>query len=542
MALQIVKTTYGFIEGEEYTGDYAGIHVFRGIPYAAPPIGERRFAPPVDPEPWEGIRKCTEFGSAAVQIPLGDAHYKEYYQDGFPEMSEDCLYLNICSGAKNAGEKRPVYIWYHGGGLTNCYSYEPQFDPRELAKKGIVVVTVGHRLGLFGYLVLPQLDAEQNGRSGNYGFMDQVKSLDWIVDNIEAFGGDPENITVGGQSGGSLKAAMIAISPAGKGRIKRVISQSGLKWMIPFKTREQAYEVGKSYLRHIGVPEDISPEKLRSMTTEEIFSKTATRAVTPGDLVYDEDLIPGASVRECMERFTGKIDWLNSCNWGESDIFADSVSEFHVEPVRGYVKEIKTAKDFYRHFKNLLGSLYEEYDFEHLVPVTDETAWKMAHRLAIYGLAGSEGMNVSRNLMLNRIFGLYMDQHAPGSRVYNCLWSYLIPLEGEDVGTRRDCDVSLAWHSTELRFVFQSLKKGVPADRPWRPCDFEMAETMCSYWANFIKSGDPNGSALPYWPASNETCGYIDIDQKITQHEGMEGKLDQLIRAFVKDEYKIKTI
>lgn len=539
MALGIVKTTHGLIEGEEYTGDYVGISIFRGIPYAAPPIGELRFAPPADLKPWDGVKKCTKFGPAAVQVPLSDSHDKEYYQGKFPKMSEDCLYLNICSGAQCPGEKRPVYIWYHGGGLTNCYSYEPQFDPREMAKKGIVVVTVGHRLGLFGYLVLPQLDAEQNGRSGNYGFMDQVKSLDWIVDNIEAFGGDPENITVGGQSGGSLKAAMIAISPAGKGRVKRVISQSGLKWMIPFKTRKQAHEVGKSYLRHIGVPEDISLEKLRSMTTEEIFSNTAARAVTPGDLVYDENLIPGTSVRECIEKYTGTIDWLNSCNWGESDIFADSVSDFPENPVRGYVKEIKTTEDFYKHFKNLLGSLYGKYDFEQLVPVTDENAWKMAHRLAIYGLAGSEGMNVSRNLMLNRMFGLYMAQHAPDSRVYNCLWSYMIPLEGEDVGTRRDCNVSLAWHSTELRFVFHSLKKGIPADRPWRACDFEMAETMCSYWTNFIKTGNPNGEGLPYWPEAKKNYGYIDISQEIKSYEGLEGKLDQLIADFVRNEYKI---
>lgn len=540
MALGVVKTTFGLMEGEEYTGDYAGITVFRGIPYAAPPVGKLRFAPPVDPTPWDGVKKCTKFGAAAVQTPLGDRHNKEYYYEGFPEMSEDCLYLNICSGASEAGEKRPVYIWYHGGGLTNCYAYEPQFDPRELAKKGIVVVTVGHRLGLFGYLVLPQLDAEQNGRSGNYGFMDQVKSLDWVVDNIAAFGGDPENITVGGQSGGSLKAAMIAVSPAGKGRVKRVISQSGLKWMIPFKTREQAYEVGKSYLKHIGLPEDVSVEKLRELSTEEIYSMTATRAITPGDLVYDEELVPGDSVRECFEKFTGKVDWLNSCNWGESDIFGNSASGLNKEPVKGYVKEIKTADDFYKHFKNLLGPLYEKYDFEALVPVTDEIAWKTAHRLAIYGLAGSEGMNVSRNLMLNRMFGIYMDSHAPGSRVFNGLWSYMIPLEGEDLGSQRDCKVALAWHSTELWFVFNSLRKGIPADRPWRDCDFKMGEIMSSYWANFMKNGDPNGEGLPKWPAANGNYGYVDLDLEITAHEGIDDKLDQLIHEFVQHEYDLE--
>lgn len=542
MALGIVKTACGLMEGEEYTGEYAGITVFRGIPYAAPPVGQRRFAPPGDPESWEGVRKCVTFAPAAIQTPLGGRHQKEYYFDGFPEMSEDCLYLNVCSGAAEAGEKRPVYIWYHGGGLTNCYSYEPQFDPRELAKKGIVVVTAGQRLNLFGYLVLPQLDREQNGKSGNYGFMDQVKALDWITENIEAFGGDPENITVGGQSGGAVKAAMIAVSPAGKGRVKRVISQSGLKWMIPFKTREEARAIGKSYLRYVGLPEDISPEELRKIPADRLFSMTASRAVMPGDMIPDGDLIPEAGVRECFEKYLGQVDFLSTCNLGESDLSGESASGLNEKPVRGFIKEIRTAEDFYAHFKNLLGPLYQKYDFEKLVPVTDQDAWVTAQRLGVLGLAGSEGMNVSRNLMLNRMFGLYMDSHAPGSQVYDGLWSYMIPLEGEDVGTDRDCAVSLAWHSTELWFTFNSLKKGTPPGRPWREQDFKMGDIMSSYWANFIRTGNPNGEGLPEWPAANGNYGYLELDEKLIGHEGLEGQLDLLIHEFVKAEYRLEGI
>lgn len=537
MALGIVKTGSGLAEGEEYTGKYAGITVFRGIPYAAPPVGELRFAPPKDPKPWEGVRTCTSFAPAALQTPLGGRHQKEYYFGGFPEMSEDCLYLNVCSGAVEAGEKRPVYIWYHGGGLTNCYSYEPQFNPRELAKKGIVVVTVGQRLNLFGYLVLPQLDEEQGGKSGNYGFMDQVKALDWVTENIAAFGGDPENITVGGQSGGAVKAAMIAVSPAGKGRVKRVISQSGLKWMIPFKTRKEAQEIGKSYLNFVGLPEDISPEELRKIPADRLFSMKASRAVMPGDMIPDGDLIPEASVRECFEKYLGQVDFLSTCNLGEADVFAQSASGLNEKPVRGYVKEIKTAADFHAHFKNLLGPLYEKYDFKNLAAVTDETAWVTAQRLAVLGLSGSEGMNVSRNLMLNRTFGLYMDRHAPGARVYDGLWSYMIPLEGEDVGTDRDCAVSLAWHSTELWFTFNSLKEGTPLGRPWREQDYRMGEILSSYWANFIRTGNPNGEGLPKWPAANGNYGYLELDDKMEGHEGLEGSLDRLLHEFVQKEY-----
>lgn len=522
MALGIVKTTCGLIKGEEYGGDYSGITVFRGIPYAAPPVGNLRFAPPEDPACWEGIRECTQFAPAAVQTPLSDQHAKEYYYDGFPEMSEDCLYLNVCSGAQAAGEKRPVYLWFHGGGLTNCYSYEKQFNPQVLAKKGIVVVTVGQRLNLFGYLVLPQLDKEQNGKSGNYGFMDQLKALEWVVSNISAFGGDPDCITAGGQSGGCLKAAMLAASPAGKGRIRRVISHSGLKWMIPFKSREEAAEIGKKYLAHIGLPKDISPEELRSLPTEQLYSMTAGRAIMPGDMVPDGDLIPYETVAECFEHFLGQVDFLNSCNLGEVQM-----------------EEIRSADAFYRHFKELLGTLYDAYDFEQLVQVEDEEAWLMSQKLAVLGLAKREGMNVSRNLMLNQMFGRYMDAHAPGSHVYNGLWTHRIPLTGEDLGSERDCDVALAWHSTELWFTFASLREGVPPDRPWREVDVRMARLLSSYWANFIRSGNPNGVGLPFWPESTKDYGYLELGEEMNAHQGIHSRLDELIHAFVQKEYRL---
>lgn len=138
MAIGIVETKYGKIEGEEYAGEYQGITVFRGIPYAAPPVGELRFRPPQKPMNWAGVRKCTSFGPAPIQTMLTDRHEREFYFQGTPEMSEDCLYLNVCTGARCSKEKRPVYIWYHGGGLANCYSYEVQFNPQVLAKKELL--------------------------------------------------------------------------------------------------------------------------------------------------------------------------------------------------------------------------------------------------------------------------------------------------------------------------------------------------------------------------------------------------------------------
>ena len=179
----MISTKYGLLEG--VPGE--GCTVYKGIPYARAPIGERRWRKPQPPEAWEGVFHADHYGCKSIQFgnPRDTFYKKEFYSNPAFDVpvSEDCLYLNICSGAENAGEKRPVYVWYHGGGLTNCYAYEPQFNPQVLAKKGIVVVTVAQRLNVFGYLVLPQFDAEQDGHGGNYGFMDQVKALDWITEN-----------------------------------------------------------------------------------------------------------------------------------------------------------------------------------------------------------------------------------------------------------------------------------------------------------------------------------------------------------------------
>ncbi|RHS64347.1 hypothetical protein DW954_12150 [Clostridium sp. AM45-5] len=167
MAIGIVETKYGKVSGVELEGKYAGITEFRGIPYAAPPVGDRRWKAPEEPESWEGVRKCDTYAKMAYQkleykgIRTTNVSMVETYYEGMPEMSEDCLYLNLCTGAQKAGEKQPVLIWYHGGGLTAGYNHEINNDPSELAKRGIIVVNVAQRLGPFGYLSIPQLSKEQ---------------------------------------------------------------------------------------------------------------------------------------------------------------------------------------------------------------------------------------------------------------------------------------------------------------------------------------------------------------------------------------------
>lgn len=224
----VVETAYGKVQGINSTDEnYQEVVEFRGIPYAAPPVDDLRWKPPVDPEKWDDVLVCDTYKDIPMQV-LGGAEVEPYktdiYYDGVPKMSEDCLYLNVMTteDSLSSTEKKPVYVWFHGGGLNSCYTFEPEGNGEAFAKNGIVVVTVEQRLGVFGYLSLPQLSEEQ-GQSGNYGLMDQIKAMEWIKENIANFGGDPENITVGGQSGGTTKAMAMTASPKMDVKVDKLI-------------------------------------------------------------------------------------------------------------------------------------------------------------------------------------------------------------------------------------------------------------------------------------------------------------------------------
>lgn len=545
MGIGIVETKFGKMSGVECDGKFSNLTIFKGVPYAKPPVGDLRWKAPQDPEPWDGVRVCDKFGDAAIQIFDKRRLYYEFYEHvGLPNMSEDCLYLNICTAAQSPDERRPVLMWFHGGGFTDSYAYEPQFDPRVLASKGVVVVTVGIRLGVFGYMALPQLSEEQGGHSGNYSVMDQVKALDWIYENIAAFGGDPEMITAGGQSGGATKAEVLATIPASRGRIKRLIAQSGLRWYYKFKTQEEMEKISRNYLKLANVDPDLPLEQLRAMDTLELFDRNIDRFKMPGAISQDMITVPYTDMREAFEAGIDGIDFLNGCNLGEPDMFAESFAGFNKVSIKEFSKEkeVRTAKDFYAHFKNLLGELYDEYDFESLVQVTDETAWDEFRRLATLGLVGREGPNISRNLMLNRLFGRYVKKRSPESKVYTYMWSHLLPIVEAKKGSELDTAVELAWHTSEFWFTFGSLREGMPPHRPWRDIDYKLADIVTDYWANFIISGDPNtpnGAENPYWPVTSDEFGYMEIGTNPQGHNGLETKLDELCRKFVNAEYQL---
>ncbi len=520
---KIISTRYGKLSGVEEKG----VTLFKGIPYAAPPVGELRWKPPVDPQPWEGVRACDTYAPRAMQPVIEGISFEPYASDfyymGEPKTSEDCLYLNIATCAENADEKRPVYMWFHGGGLSTGYSYEIEFDPTVLAKKGIIVVTVGQRLNVFGYLALPQLSKEQGGISGNYGLMDEVKALNWVYENIAAFGGDPEDITIGGQSGGTWKTGALATCPAVHGKVRRVINQSSLCWTQKYAPLSAAEQEGTQFIEKLGFAKDASLEELRAADASMFcFDPFATGISIPGSMCCDGVWVPEEDMTISMDKYAGECDYLAGGNFGESAM------------QRGFMlggKPIDTVEGFYAAAKELLGEeLYNKYDFEKLFPIGDAEANRMSRRLAAEGMTGFAGE------MKNRCFGAYRAKKFPNSKTYSYIFSHVTPARPEDIGTSRDPEALLAWHSSELWYTFASLGENVPPCRPWTETDFRLADQMSSYWANFIRTGDPNGEGLPHWPASDENYGWMDLADEPIPHEGIEGKKDELLKEFTEQD------
>ncbi|MCD7807190.1 MAG: carboxylesterase family protein [Lachnospiraceae bacterium] len=537
MAIRFAETTLGTVEGCALTDNMT---VFKGVPYAAPPVGDLRWRPPAEAVHWKGIRKCDTFAKAAYQrfINFGPV-VEDFDYVGYPEISEDCLYLNIWTGAASAQERRPVYVWFHGGGLTNGFPNEVEYNPEALVNRGIIVVQVAQRLNLLGYFAIPQM--RQEGGARNFGLLDQLKAIDWIYENISSFGGNPDNITAGGQSGGTTKCLSMISSKMSKGRVKRVICESAFRPTLKLLDLNLAEQIGTDYLKFVGLNPEMSMEELRKVPVENLYVPGALQYAQPGDLIRDDVTLDQDNLGLCQEIYGTAVDVLGGVNWGEADIFAETdVSPYtynHYRPIprkpAGAIDNHMSTEEFYAHFRKLLGDLYDEYEFEKLIKVNDSTAWKTGKWLASLGLTGA---GAYRNTVIcHRRFGQRIHEINQTQQTYVYYWTHLLPQYPEAVGTNNDIDKQLAWHCSEMWFTFASLRPGTPPKRPWRKLDYQMAETAVSYWANFIMTGNPNGKGLPYWPPVNENMGYMVLgNEKIAENAETGTELDALIREYVR--------
>lgn len=465
-----VKTASGIVEGAP--GSDAKVHVFKGIPYAAPPVGPLRWKPPQRVAPWKGVRKTTEFGAHCMQTRVyGDMGFRD---NG---ASEDCLYLNVWTPTISAKAHLPVMVWIYGGGFVAGSSSEPRQDGEVLAHKGVVVVSFNYRLGLFGFFAHPELTKESRHRaSGNYGLLDQVAALQWVRKNIAAFGGDSRNITIFGESAGSFSVSALMASPLSEGLFHRAIGESGAFFgtSLHLRSLAEAEKIGSDFAESLGASSLAAMRAKSAADLLEAVSK-GNPFRFPQDIdgyFFPED--PRAIFQSGKQAHVALLAGWNRDEGSYHAIFG---------------KEQPTAENFvelaHKYFNDMAGEFLKLYPAS-----TDEEAKRSAQ-----DLAGDQFIAYSTWKWLDL-------QLATGnSPVYRYEFDDAPPRAADD----KNSDPPAAYHSAEIEFVFQALAS---KPLPWRPEDEKLSDLMSTYWANFAKTGDPNGPGLPHWPAYSAKDGY----------------------------------
>jgi para-nitrobenzyl esterase len=461
--LDVVVTDAGKVSGP--TNQAGDVHIYKGIPFAAPPVGDLRWKEPQPVKPWEGIKKCTEFAASPMQgkpDPFGV--YTREFLIPYEPISEDCLYLNVWTGAKTATEKRPVLVYIYGGGFASGGAGVPIYDGEAMAKKGIIFVVINYRVGIFGFFAHPELTKESpHNASGNYGLMDQLAALKWVKQNIAAFGGDADKITIAGQSAGSMSVNCLVASPLGKELFSGAIAESGASFFGAwgFGGLKEAEENGVKTATALGAN---SIAELRKKPASELVGKGQSRPVIDGYV------LPEAIADIFNEHKQNDVPVLTG--WNEDDAF---------------IGALKTAEDYKKTIGSQYGSKADE--FLKLYPAGSDLE------------AATSQIRISRD----QTFGIQnytwanVQSEKGKSKIYVYRFTRRLPATTDFVKYG-------AFHTGEVAYAYNNLKF---LNRPWEPVDRQLANTMSTYWGNFVKTGNPNGKGLPTWPA------YTTSDNKI---------------------------
>ncbi|MGO9318891.1 MAG: carboxylesterase/lipase family protein [Terracidiphilus sp.] len=482
-----VKTAQGKVRGK--TINDRKVHAFLGLPYAAPPVGDLRWKAPLPPARWKGERDASKFSARCAQNHVFD---DMIFQDG--GASEDCLFLNVYAPA-DAGKKSklPVMFWIHGGGYSGGASSEPRHNGDFLPLKGVVLVTINYRLGVFGFLATSDLAKEANGATGNYGLLDMVAALQWVKANIKNFGGDPDNVTIFGESAGSLAVSALMASPAARGLFQKAIGESGAAFSVPLPTDtlESREKSDGEWVASLGVK---SLEELRALPAGKILDAAKSKGATGFWPVVDGMFFTETVADTYAAGKQAHVPLLAGWNRDEGSFYA-------MRPV--------TAEQF----KSMIGGLYKERaeEFLKLYPAdTDEQALRSA---IDYGSDNFVAFNTWKWIEAHRKTGAPTDRSSSvgwktgDSPVYRYHLELAAPPSKYHPG-------SFAFHSDDIEYVFGTLDTRPGA--VWRPEDRKLSEQMMSYWTNFAKTGDPNGPGLPPWPKYDSAGSLIHLDSTIT--------------------------
>jgi para-nitrobenzyl esterase len=481
-----VRTESGIVEGAGIGRGASRVRAFLGIPYAAPPLGDLRWRPPQPAAPWTGARRATKFGARCMQKPVfGDMAFRDLGHN------EDCLFLNVWTPA-SVNKKLPVMVWIYGGGFVTGSTSEARQDGSVLAAEGIVVVSMNYRVGIFGFLVLPELAAE-SGRNaaGNYGLLDQLAALHWVRANIAAFGGDPDNVTIFGESAGSFSVSALMASSEAHGLFQKAIGESGAAFFssaIAFDSLP-AREQRDATLIRASLGEQTLAE-LRAMPAQKLLNAF----FKPGsalNFVFVPD-IDGYFLRESLPAIfaagqQNDVPLLAGWNHDEGSFTLAAA------PKRTTVDSMKATaqKEFGAHAADFLRLYSADTDAEAERSLEDFLgdrfiAWSAWRWMEAQASTGKQP-----------IYRYRFDLAPPGDP------------NGPPLG---------AYHSSEIEYVFGQLDS--KAEVGWRPQDRKLSKQMREYWANFARSGDPNGPDLPKWPVYSSGTGWqvMYLDERPEAH------------------------
>ncbi len=494
------KIENGVIEGLYDTK--SGLQLYLGVPFAKPPIGSLRWKAPQPFDNWSDVKSTKAFGPRAVQtIVWGDMNSRS---NG---ISEDCLYLNVWTPAKKNTAGLPVLVYFFGGGFVAGDGSEPRYDGAAMAKKGIVVVTVNYRLGLFGFFAHPELSKEAPYKaSGNYGLLDQAFSLQWVQKNIAAFGGDPKKVTIAGESAGSISVSAQMVSPLSKNLIAGAIGESGSGMgALAAVTLADGEKAGVEFATKAGYS---SLAQLRSASTRDLYEAYVDSKRFGFPSVIDGYFFPKSILEIFTTKEQAQVPLL--LGWNSAEI-----------PGMAFMQGLPYSEE------NLIKKVKEAYpnDFEEALKVYPHGTAKEVEWAAT---------NLAADRFIAYSTWKWFDMHRKNSSqpVYRYLYSKLRPAlvdksltSGLAGGTQRSDapkapELIGAPHACEIEYCMSNLY--LIKDYVWTEDDHKVSETMANYFANFIKSGNPNGDKLPEWPAaqSNDATPpvmILDTESKAVQ-------------------------
>ena len=478
LPISYVLTVNGPLQGSTSA---AGIHEFKGVPFAAPPVGELRWRAPQPVKSWKKVRMAKAFGPRAMQLPLFDD--MNFRSAG---VSEDCLYLNVWTPAKTGREQLPVLVYFYGGGFVAGDGSEPRYDGESMARRGLVAVTVNYRLGVFGFLAHPELTKESaQHAAGNYGLLDQSAALRWVQQNIAAFGGDPTQVTIAGESAGSMSVSAQMVSPLSKALFARAIGESGsfLNTSYGPVPLAEAEQTGAAFADSLGAT---SLAALRALPAQKLLDATGRPGAPRFPPTIDGYFFteaPTATFAAGRQAHVPLLVGWNSQESGPGGVLGSAPA---------------TAESFRQAVQTLYGA-------------------RAAAVLSVYPASSDAAAEQAATDLASDRFIAYstwkwadMQQQTGGQPVYRYHYAHPrpapIPAPNDAATLPRG-----AVHSAEIEYALGNL--GTNKVFAWTPADFRVSETMQSYFANFVRTGNPNGPGLPTWPQAS-TGQLLRVDVK----------------------------